>query len=148
MEISVEIIANGNFGNVKKSKFINFNLFENNQAIIDSIQEVAIKETKGNEHNWIKEIYQLSHEVISTILFHPNLVNYIGGVSLGDATKDNPQRVGTIMEYIPNHLRFCIKEHPAFLNPKLQTQIAKQIASGVNFLHSLHPPVIVKPKKF
>lgn len=55
-------------------------------------QEVVMKDPKGVEHDWVMEQYALSHEVSCTIILHPNIVNYIGGVELGSGQKDDLQR--------------------------------------------------------
>ncbi len=70
-------------------------------------------------------------------------MNYIGGIDLGDATSANPQRVGSVMEFVPHNLRTLILVDRRFSVRRTQLEIAKQIASAMNFLHSLRPPVMV-----
>lgn len=56
------------------------------------------------------------------------------------------ERVGIVMEYIESNLRNSIKKDSRILNRKNQILIAKQIASGMNFLHSLNPSILVNEK--
>lgn len=66
------------------------------------------------------------------------LVNYIGGLSLG-----NPNRVGVIMEFMDTNLREAIERDDRLQDEITCFQIAKEIAAGMNFLHSLNPYIVV-----
>ena len=66
------------------------------------------------------------------------LVNYIGGLQLY-----NPVRVGIIMEFVSTTLRKGIENDNRLKNIEIQLSIGKQISSGMNFLHSLKPYVLV-----
>lgn len=73
-----------------------------------------------------------------TIIAHPSIVNYYGGLSL-----KNPNRVGTVMEFIHIDLRHAInKKLPGIGDARNQYMIAKKVASGMYFLHSLVPYVL------
>jgi len=65
-------------------------------------------------------------------------VNYIGGLQL-----NNPDRVGIVMKFISTTLRKSIENDSRLKDKKIQIDIGKQISSGMNFLHSLNPYVIV-----
>ena len=57
-----------------------------------------------------------------------------------------PQRVGIVMEFVPNNLRNAIENDSSLREIDNQLKIAKQISSGMNFLHSLTPPILVSSK--
>jgi len=137
-EPSFEIVASGHFGQVKKAKFKGEEyLQKKKQPITYAGQLVALKDPKGNEHDFVSEQYALSHEVSCTLILHPSLVNYIGGVYL-----KNPARVGIVIELLERNLRSAIEKDPQLRDRRVQLSIAKQIASGMNFLHSLNPLVL------
>lgn len=77
---------------------------------------------------------------LGTIIAHPSIINYLGGLSL-----KNPNRVGTVMEFVFSDLRRAIQKEtvPQLKDRKNQFIVAKKIASGMNFLHSLVPYVLV-----
>lgn len=67
----------------------------------------------------------------------------MGGLNLGRGFPDNPWRVGIIMEFVWTNLRNLIQKDRRFECLDTQLNIAKQIASGMNFLHSLNPHILV-----
>lgn len=102
----------------------------------------------GETHNFIQEAYALSHEVSCTLILHPHLVNYIGGVQLGSTLASNPQRIGVVMELMETNLRDLIRRDKRLSIPEIGLKLAKQIASGLNFLHSMNPYILVKRNSF
>lgn len=66
------------------------------------------------------------------------LVNYIG-YYLGSANKSS----GILMEYIRLDLRRALMVDERFKELSVKLLIAKQVASGMNFLHSLTPYILV-----
>ena len=66
-------------------------------------------------------------------------MNYLGGLYL-----ENPQRIGVIMEFVSSNLRSFIEKDERSKEINNQIRIAKQISSGMNFLHSLNPYILVK----
>lgn len=64
-------------------------------------------------------------------------MNYISGVEL-----KSPQRVGIVMELMEHDLRTALMIFPQLYQRESQLNIMKQIASGMNFLHSLNPYVL------
>ena len=67
------------------------------------------------------------------------VVCYIGGLDLS-----NPGRVGVVMEFVSTTLRNAIEKDGRLKDLQTQLLISKQIVSGMNFLHSLNPYVLVK----
>lgn len=51
-------------------------------------------------------------------------------------------RVGIVMELMNVSLRGAISKDPRLKERKVQLNIAKQVASGMNFLHSLNPYIL------
>ena len=56
---------------------------------------------------------------------------------------ENPDRVGIVMEFICSNLRNYIENDSRLREIDNQIKISKQISSGMNFLHSLNPFVLV-----
>ena len=54
----------------------------------------------------------------------------------------NPDRVGIVMEFISTNLRKAIVNDNRLKDIMNQINIGKQIASGMNFLHSLNPYIL------
>lgn len=132
-------ISSGNFSEVRKTSFqFKEHLKRYNRPLALSGVDVAIKDFKGFVHDWLEEQYYVSREIVCNMVTHPNLINYYGGVQLS-----SPQRVGLIMEYISIDLRTSIEIDERFSNFYVQLDVAKQIASGMNFLHSLNPYILV-----
>ena len=52
------------------------------------------------------------------------------------------------MEFISSNLRNCIENDPRLREIENQIIISKQISSGMNFLHSLNPHILVINKFF
>ena len=48
------------------------------------------------------------------------------------------------MEFVSTNLRKCIENDIRMKDIRNQINIGKQISSGMNFLHSLNPHVLVK----
>lgn len=71
-------------------------------------------------------------------------VNYVGGFQLGKGTATDP--VGIVMEFVSTNLRRALEEDSRLQNRQIQLDIAKQVASGMNFLHSLNPYILVSIK--
>lgn len=131
-------VSSGNFGEVKKATFKDKLIFQSKTPpSLFSQNSVAIKDPKGSNHNFIQEQYELSHEVSCTVILHPSIVNYIGGVDLR-----NPQRVGIIMELMDTNLRLAIQGDKRLKSLDVQLSIAKHICSGMNFLHSINPNIL------
>ena len=61
---------------------------------------------------------------------------------------ENPWRVGIVMEFISTTLRKSIENDNRLKDIMKQINIGKQIASGMNFLHSLNPYILVKIKEY
>lgn len=140
------IISQGNFSEVIKVRVKDSYDFTQNKTLgIYVGQEVAVKDPKGEKHDVIQEVYSLSQEISCTVIFHPFIVKYIGGVNLGHG---HTQRVGVVMELMKTDLRAAIKENIGLKNLSTQMKIAREIASGMNYLHSLNPFVLVTKKKF
>ena len=51
------------------------------------------------------------------------------------------------MELMDTNLRNAIETNKQLRDRVIQLEISKQIASGMNFLHSLNPNILVKLKK-
>lgn len=138
-----EVIASGNFGEVLKKVFKDEEHFakKNRHGFPFANKVVAMKDPKYLT-SWTEAQYSLSHEISCTVLLHPNLINYIGGVRLGNGLPEDMERIGIVMEYLQCNLRTAIQKIPQFKETQLQWKIAKQIASGMNFLHSLKPYVL------
>lgn len=75
--------------------------------------------------------------------FFFGVVNYIGGLYLGDGSVNNAFRAGIVMEFVPSTLRSSIEKDERLKDIHTKFRIAKQIASGMNFLHSLNPFILV-----
>jgi len=54
-----------------------------------------------------------------------------------------PNRIGVMMEFMDTDLRKAIKKFPKLKERIVQFSITKKIASGINFLHSLNPHILV-----
>ncbi len=63
-------------------------------------------------------------------------MDYYGGLKL-------KSRVGIVMEFISTNLRKAIENDARLKEKPNQINIAKQIVSGMNFLHSLDPYILV-----
>ena len=110
----------------------------------------------------MKEFHSLSHEVSCTLILHPNIgknhlkeskkfnlifyflkklkkVNYLGGLHLS-----KPESIGVVIEFVSSNLRNFIEKDERSREINNQIRIAKQISSGMNFLHSLNPYILVK----
>lgn len=131
-ESGFQHIATGNFGSVKQ---VTFKKTLSNSSHIFAGKNVALKEPKHRKSNFVEEQDSFSYEISCTLILHPNIVNYIGGVGLYF-----PERIGIIMELLQTNLRDFISKNVIEMN--FQLYIAKQIASGMNFLHSLNPHVL------
>lgn len=70
-------------------------------------------------------------------------MNYIGGLRLGKGIPNDAWRVGIVMEFVDSNLRSAIESNPVLRDFHAQLKVAKQIASGMNFLHSLNPLILV-----
>lgn len=92
-------------------------------------------------HPNLGKFYSIFFHFESNLLFF-NQVNYIGGLQLGKGTATDP--VGCVMEFISTNLRNAIETDERLHNRRMQMELAKQIASGMNFLHSLNPFILVK----
>lgn len=61
---------------------------------------MALKDPKRRiGQSWLEETYALSQEVSCTLMLHPNLVNYIGGVDMR-----NPQVSQSWISQIQNEM--------------------------------------------
>ena len=69
-------------------------------------------------------------------------MNYLGGLFLYD--RENGRRIGVVMEFVSSNLRSFIEKDERSKEINNQIRIAKQISSGMNFLHSLNPYILVK----
>ena len=139
-ETDKQVIASGNFGTVSRAILKSESHFrQKNINTSYAGQIIALKDPKGKNHNFLQEQYALSHEISCTVILHPNIVNYIGGVHF-----EKPQRFGIVMELMEITLRNAIEKRSELKNLEIQISIYKQIASGMNFLHSLDPYVLVK----
>lgn len=138
-------LGKGKFGEVKQAKFVGaFYLKMSGRPLIYANKEVALKYPFViDKPDFIKQSNELSHEVSCTVLLHPCIINYIGGLSLGDGSQKNPRRVGIVMELMECSLVSAIEKDSRLKKRIVQIQIAKQIASAMNFLHSLRPSILV-----
>lgn len=135
------VISTGNFGEIKKIKFESAEVLKKeNKPLTYADKIVAVKDQKGKFHDFVEGQYNLCHEVSCILTLHPYIINYIGGVEFGYAMT---QRVGIVMEYMPTNLRKAIKHDSRLDSLEIKLQISKKIASGMNFLHSLNPSILV-----
>ena len=82
-------------------------------------------------HKYFTEECLLNHQ-----LRHPNIVKFIG-IHYPQGSKVPI----LIMEFIPLSLKHCLETTPHLL-PGIKYSILLDVARGLNYLHSRHPPII------
>lgn len=142
-----ELINQGNSNQIKKGKFKNKSnlvLFGRQTIYSDqfAVLKYPLKLGQGN-HNQISRYDLLSHNVNCTLILHSSIVNYIGGLHLGTITSQDPNQLGIIMEVMDSNLKILIESDIRLKDFVNQIKIAKQIARGMAFLHSLNPYILV-----
>jgi len=135
------IINEGNFGKVVHGRFLSIDKVREKHRNFADL-EVALKYPKDNS-TFFMEFHKLSHEISCTVIHHPSIVNYMGGLNVTNPRRVDPDGVGVVMEYCETDLRRAIQNNLEILtHQKERYRIAKEIASGMLFLHSLVPHVL------
>lgn len=68
------ILASGTFAQVKKATFKSESYLETKKLPTTYAGQVAaLKDPRGEKHDWLQEQYALSSEVSCTLLLHPNI---------------------------------------------------------------------------
>lgn len=83
--------------------------------------------------DFIEQVDDLSYEVNCTLLPHPNIIRYLGGMATNTG-------IGIVIESLGADLRSIIQSN--LKNVNLMHAI-QDIACGMNFLHSLNPHILV-----
>lgn len=68
----------------------------------------------------------------------------MSGLYLGKGNEKEPIQLGVITEFLKTTLHQAIRKDARLSKPKMQLHIAKQMASGMSFLHSLNPCILVR----
>lgn len=73
---------------------------------------------------------------------------YYGGIYLGNGGPENVFRIGIVMEYLPINLSDAIQHDDRLKSDENRLKVSLQIATGMNFLHSLNPAILVNLTDF
>jgi len=96
-------ISEGNFAKVVRGRFKDANSLREKHRNFAGI-EVALKYPKENS-TFFMEFHKLSHEISCTVIHHPSIVNYMGGLNVTNPRRVDPDGVGVVTEYCETDLR-------------------------------------------
>ncbi|XP_057729666.1 serine/threonine-protein kinase EDR1-like [Arachis stenosperma] len=103
--------------------------------------EVAVKKFLTQDFS-SDAVAQFKSEVeIMLRLRHPNIVLFMGAIT-------RPPHLSILTEFLPRGSLYGLLRNPKFqLNDKRRLRMAVDVAKGMNYLHTSHPPIVHRDLK-
>ncbi|XP_050264111.1 probable serine/threonine-protein kinase SIS8 isoform X3 [Quercus robur] len=136
-----ERIGIGSYGEVYRADWNGTRIVRFNVSYVNSIVEVAVKKFLDQDFSGDSLVQFKSEVEIMLRLRHPNVVLFMGAVT-------RSPHFSILTEFLPRGSLYRLLHRPnPPIDEKRRMRMALDVAKGMNYLHTSHPPIVHRDLK-